>query len=95
MIRGNLLRGSRAFSQYVSRTQTPVARYVRPSTYVPATRHVYLFPRPHLRHYSAPTGLAKPEVEGRILDILKNFDKVRPIHEEVSITNARTGPRCF
>lgn len=30
-----------------------------------------------VRLYSAPAGLAKPEVEGRIFDILKNFDKVR------------------
>lgn len=28
------------------------------------------------RAYSAPAGLAKPEVEGRIIDLLKNFDKV-------------------
>lgn len=30
-----------------------------------------------LRFYSAPAGLSKPEVEGRIVDLLKNFDKVR------------------
>ena len=29
------------------------------------------------RWYSAPAGLSKPEVEGRIMDLLKNFDKVR------------------
>ncbi|KFY67278.1 hypothetical protein V496_01648 [Pseudogymnoascus sp. VKM F-4515 (FW-2607)] len=28
------------------------------------------------RCYSAAAGLAKPEVEGRIVDLLKNFDKV-------------------
>ncbi|KAI9847894.1 MAG: Acyl carrier protein, mitochondrial [Thelocarpon superellum] len=31
---------------------------------------------PPARCYSAPAGLAKPEVEGRIVDLLKNFDKV-------------------
>ncbi|KAI9854051.1 MAG: hypothetical protein M1824_000660 [Vezdaea acicularis] len=31
---------------------------------------------PAIRRYSAPAGLAKPEVEGRIMDLLKNFDKV-------------------
>ncbi|KAI9892646.1 MAG: Acyl carrier protein, mitochondrial [Vezdaea aestivalis] len=29
-----------------------------------------------LRMYSAPSGLAQTEVEGRIMDLLKNFDKV-------------------
>ena len=28
------------------------------------------------RRYSAPAGLTKQEVEGRIMDLLKNFDKV-------------------
>lgn len=28
------------------------------------------------RCYSAASGLQKPEVEGRIVDLLKNFDKV-------------------
>lgn len=30
-----------------------------------------------IRSYSAPAGLNKTEVEGRIVDLLKNFDKVR------------------
>ncbi|BDD60647.1 hypothetical protein MPDQ_006631 [Monascus purpureus] len=29
-----------------------------------------------IRFYSAPAGLAKDEVEGRIVNLLKNFDKV-------------------
>jgi len=29
-----------------------------------------------IRSYSAPAGLTKTEVEGRIVDLLKNFDKV-------------------
>lgn len=28
------------------------------------------------RSYSAPAGLGKPEVEGRVVELLKNFDKV-------------------
>ena len=32
---------------------------------------------PSIRHYSAPAGLSKEEVQGRIMDLLKNFDKVR------------------
>lgn len=30
-----------------------------------------------VRAYSAPAGLNKDEVEGRIVNLLKNFDKVR------------------
>jgi NADH dehydrogenase (ubiquinone) 1 alpha/beta subcomplex 1 len=30
-----------------------------------------------IRAYSAPAGLNKSEVEGRIVNLLKNFDKVR------------------
>merc|ERR1712000_67946 len=29
-----------------------------------------------IRCYSAPSGLSKDEVQGRIMDLLKNFDKV-------------------
>lgn len=30
-----------------------------------------------IRCYSAPAGLSKDEIEGRIVNLLKNFDKVR------------------
>ncbi|EXJ89710.1 NADH dehydrogenase (ubiquinone) 1 alpha/beta subcomplex 1 [Capronia epimyces CBS 606.96] len=30
---------------------------------------------PSIRCYSAPSGLSKEEVQGRIMDLLKNFDK--------------------
>lgn len=32
---------------------------------------------PGVRCYSAPAGLSTEEVQGRIMDLLKNFDKVR------------------
>ena len=32
---------------------------------------------PSIRFYSAHAGLSQDEVQGRILDLLKNFDKVR------------------
>lgn len=35
------------------------------------------FVLPSIRCYSAPAGLSKDEVQGRIMDLLKNFDKVR------------------
>ncbi|KAK5070524.1 mitochondrial acyl carrier protein [Lithohypha guttulata] len=31
---------------------------------------------PSIRFYSAPAGLSREEVQGRIMDLLKNFDKV-------------------
>lgn len=43
----------------------------RPSQFAPA------FNTPAIRFYSAPAGLSKEEVEGRIVNLLKNFDKVR------------------
>ena len=50
----------------------------------PRTTHTFLRPRqispaiviPNIRCYSAPSGLSKEEVQGRIMDLLKNFDKV-------------------
>ncbi|PGH27574.1 acyl carrier protein [Polytolypa hystricis UAMH7299] len=46
---------------------SPVAR---PSQFAPCLSFQAV------RSYSASAGLSKPEVEGRIVDLLKNFDKV-------------------
>lgn len=43
---------------------------VRPSQFVP------VFNAQTPRFYSAPASLSKEEVEGRIVNLLKNFDKV-------------------
>lgn len=42
---------------------------------------------PSIRFYSAPAGLSREEVQGRIMDLLKNFDKVR--HEEEQCRSSR------
>lgn len=47
---------------------SPIAR---PSQFSPC------FVSQAVRLYSAPAGLSKDEVEGRIVNLLKNFDKVR------------------
>lgn len=47
--------------------QLPVAR---PTQFAPR------FAYQGVRLYSAPAGLNKDEVEGRIVNLLKNFDKV-------------------
>jgi len=54
------------------RTATPIARpltvRVQPQRFAPAFVAV--------RGYAAGSGMSKPEVEGRIMDLLKGFDKV-------------------
>lgn len=51
----------RSFSSCLSIRRTPVAQLLR---------------QPAIRYYSASAGLGKDEVEGRIKDLMKNFDKV-------------------
>ena len=49
---------------------------------------------PSIRCYSAPTGLSREEVQGRIMDLLKNFDKVshgRNSIREIKLT-IQSGP---
>lgn len=75
MFRSALVRSLRASAPRAVRI--PVARQitslraVRPSQFAPC------LPSQALRFYSASAGLSKDEVEGRIVNLLKNFDKVR------------------
>ncbi|EHY58339.1 mitochondrial acyl carrier protein [Exophiala dermatitidis] len=75
MIRAGALRALYA----ATRTQVPrqlpafrtqISSSLRPSRFAP------LVVAPSKRCYSAPSGLSKEEVQGRIMDLLKNFDKV-------------------
>ena len=74
MLRTAVIQSLRCASRSAVRTQLP-ARRIAPCLAVPANRS---FPAQKFqaRCYSAPAGLSKPEVEGRIMDLLKNFDKV-------------------
>ncbi|MCJ1312124.1 hypothetical protein MMC25_005798 [Agyrium rufum] len=55
----------------------PVQRFVLPSSSAVINHTPFLCSRTvGIRKYSAPAGLGQDEVEGRILDLLKNFDKV-------------------
>jgi NADH dehydrogenase (ubiquinone) 1 alpha/beta subcomplex 1 len=76
MICAALLRSSRQVPQALLRAPSQVARVAYPATRVAASRFSRSQRPSGLRFYSAHAGLAQPEVEGRILDILKNFDKV-------------------
>ncbi|KAM0794458.1 putative acyl carrier protein [Usnea florida] len=74
MIRAALSQSVRCASRSVKTTQFPPSRAIVPCFSVTST------PAPRFsksRYYSAPAGLSKPEVEGRIMDLLKNFDKVK------------------
>lgn len=66
-LRASVPRAIRAPASFPIRS-SPV---VRPSQFSPC------FVSQAVRLYSAPAGLAKDEVEGRIVNLLKNFDKVR------------------
>ncbi|KIV96427.1 Acyl carrier protein, mitochondrial [Exophiala mesophila] len=44
-----------------------------------ASRSIPSFVVPSVRCYSASAGLTKDEVQGRIFDVLKNFDKVSDV----------------
>ncbi|KAI5292448.1 hypothetical protein KEM52_006350 [Ascosphaera acerosa] len=58
---------------------TAAAPAARPALFrlaAPAARPTAVTALPLPRWYSAAAGLTKPEVQGRIFDVLKNFDKV-------------------
>lgn len=76
MFRTAVLRSARCLAQAAPRTQVPVARSLVQSSF--QSRVVApAYAVPSIRSYSAPAGLSQDEVQGRILDLLKNFDKVR------------------
>ncbi|TVY21959.1 Mitochondrial acyl carrier protein [Lachnellula arida] len=75
MFRTVLLRSARSATCQAVRRSSPIARpalassLVKQSQFAPSAFQA-------ARCYSAAAGLEKPEVEGRIIDLLKNFDKV-------------------
>ncbi|MCJ1477129.1 hypothetical protein MMC13_005800 [Lambiella insularis] len=74
MLRG-LSKSATCISRAAARSQAPFSRQIIPSPYLLHTRTTLPSFQP-ARCYSAPAGLSKQEVEGRIMDLLKNFDKV-------------------
>lgn len=78
MFRSSLVRASRAS---VPSVQAPI---VRKAIVTPFSFSRSIAPRvavPAFRCYSAHAGLNRDEVQGRILDLLKNFDKVSLIKD--------------
>ncbi|MCJ1256375.1 hypothetical protein MMC24_004196 [Lignoscripta atroalba] len=76
MFRIALSQSARRASGIAVQSHLSVSRSIAPCLYV---RSHQVTPTMHFqsaRWYSAPAGLSKQEVEGRIIDLLKNFDKV-------------------
>lgn len=76
MFRTALLRAARTAAVAAPRFQAPIARPVARSLF--QTKQITPSARfQAVRCYSASAGLSRDEVLGRIMDLLKNFDKVR------------------
>ena len=77
MFRSAIVRSLRA-SVPRAAVKTPAPFQIRSSPIaVRASQFTPCFVSQGVRCYSAPAGLSKNEVEGRIVNLLKNFDKVR------------------
>lgn len=77
MLRTAVLRCARQASV---RASLPISRTIARPAFSISNNTTRVFAVPSIRFYSAHAGLAKDEVEGRILDLLKNFDKVSKQH---------------
>ncbi|KAI9752806.1 MAG: Acyl carrier protein, mitochondrial [Chaenotheca gracillima] len=76
MLRTAILRSLRAGASSAARRQLPIARRASPSSFIKSSPAVPIASFQAIRCYSAPSGLSQQEVQGRIMDLLKNFDKV-------------------
>jgi NADH dehydrogenase (ubiquinone) 1 alpha/beta subcomplex 1 len=77
MFRTALLRSARAAARAAPRCQPAMARPVARFAFVQPAQHTPAASFQAARCYSASAGLSQDEVQGRIMDLLKNFDKVQ------------------
>ncbi|RFU30834.1 hypothetical protein B7463_g5514, partial [Scytalidium lignicola] len=75
MFRSAIIRSARSASRQTARRSAVIARFSAPSSFVTKSQFAPSAFQA-VRCYSASSGLQKGEVEGRIVDLLKNFDKV-------------------
>lgn len=75
MFRTAILRSARRASAQIIRKPCAIARPIVQTSWTHTAR--FAAPAAFQRSYSAAAGLSQGEVEGRIIDLLKNFDKVR------------------
>ena len=97
MLRIALKQSARCASKSVLRIQLPVSRTTTPCLFFKISRPAAAPQLQAIRWYSAPAELTQQEVEGRIMDLLKNFDKVRKnFFSDVfhSSNNPALGQRC-
>ncbi|KAJ6093078.1 Acyl carrier protein (ACP) [Penicillium sp. IBT 16267x] len=81
MFRSAIVRSLRASAPRVA-VKTPAPFQIRSSPIaVRASQFTPCFVNQGVRCYSAPAGLNKSEVEGRIVNLLKNFDKVSDVNK--------------
>lgn len=77
MFRSAIVRSLRASAPRAA-VKTPAPFQIRNSPIAARVpQFTPVFASQSVRLYSAPAGLSKNEVEGRIVNLLKNFDKVR------------------
>jgi hypothetical protein len=79
MFRVALLRSAKQAVRAAPRCQAPIARPAARSFLFQAKPCVPTVRFQAVRCYSASASLSKDEIEGRIMDLLKNFDKVMTI----------------
>ncbi|KAF2244609.1 acyl carrier protein [Trematosphaeria pertusa] len=77
MFRTALLRSARQAIRAAPRCQAPIGRPVARSSLFQAKQITPAARFQAVRCYASSSGLSKDEVEGRIMDLLKNFDKVQ------------------
>lgn len=96
MLRIALRQSARWASKSVLRIQLPVSRATTPCLFLKAARPVAAPQLQAIRWYSAPAELTQQEVEGRIMDLLKNFDKVRKVSNDIfrNSNNPALGQGC-
>lgn len=76
MMRATAVRALRAVAKPQFTQQISAIRPQLTTSFLQSSRNVPSFVVPSIRCYSAPAGLSKEETQGRIMDLLKNFDKV-------------------
>ncbi|KAI9825180.1 MAG: Vacuolar protein sorting-associated protein 74 [Sarea resinae] len=76
MFKAAIFRSARGAVRAVAQRPAVAVRPAAPSAFLRSTRVAPAVSFQAVRCYSAPAGLSKQEVEGRIVDLLKNFDKV-------------------
>jgi hypothetical protein len=99
MLRTGAVKALQAITRTHVPRQLPAFRSQLSSSYLQSSRIAPAFAVPSIRCYSASAGLTKPEVQGRIMDLLKNFDKVRYQRIEIFsrniLSNNVSGHRCI